>query len=53
MNQNVFAVTRQRFEVILLECELSWSTSMHKRLDSQEVLPSGECLLRGAFPVLV
>lgn len=46
-NQNVIAIKRQRFEVKLLECELSWSTSIHKRLDSQKVLPSGECLLGG------
>lgn len=52
INQNVIAITRQCFEVKLLECELSWSTSMHKRLDSQIVLPSGECLFRGAFLVV-
>lgn len=54
INQNVIAITRQRFEVKLLECELSWSTSMHKRLDSQEELPSGECLLagEGGFPMV-
>lgn len=52
INLNVIAITRQCFEVKLLECELSWSTSMHKRLDSQIVFPSGECLFRGAFLVV-